>query len=31
VSINSSARLAHTISVSPPPASKTIDYSKVTG
>jgi hypothetical protein len=31
VSINSSAGLAHTISVSPPPASKTIDYSKVTG
>jgi hypothetical protein len=31
VSINSSARLARTITVSPPPASKTIDYSKVTG
>jgi hypothetical protein len=30
-SINSSRRLAHSISVSPPPANKTIDYSKVTG
>ncbi len=31
VSINSSSRLSHQITVSPPPASKTIDYSKVAG
>jgi hypothetical protein len=31
VSVNSSARLAHTIIVSPPPASKTIPYSRITG
>jgi hypothetical protein len=31
VSINSSARLSHTVRVSPPPASKTIAYSKVAG
>ena len=30
-SANSSARLARTITVSPPPPSKTIDYNKVTG
>jgi len=31
VSINSSARLSHPVSVSAPPASKTIAYSKVAG
>lgn len=31
VSINSSARLARSITVSSPPASKTIAYSKITG
>jgi hypothetical protein len=31
VSINSSKRLGRSISVSPPPANKTIDYSKVAG
>jgi hypothetical protein len=31
VSINSSARLSHTVSVSAPPASKTIAYSKLAG
>jgi hypothetical protein len=31
VSINSSSRLAHSITVSAPPASKTIAYSKVAG
>jgi hypothetical protein len=31
LSVNSSSRLPHAITVSPPPAAKTIDYSKVAG